>query len=210
MVLIILERPWQSGEAPEAWKTGNVHPVFKKDKTEHLGNYRPVSFISLPGKVMEHVLLEAISKDVGDKVAGRSQHGFAKGEIVPYQSAGLLRCNSVDRGRTVHVAYIDFSKVCSGLPCNMQVQFLEFPDLFPKIKQVCFWIPLLRSTRNQFRSVAARGLLHFKNQLYLVYNSVSENLVMPVDFSSRANGIRTCLGFTLFKILHWVVATKHD
>ena len=89
---MILERPWQSGEAPEAWKTGNVCPIFKKGKTEELGNYRPARLISLPEKVMEPILLEDVSKDVRDKkVTGRSQHGFAKAEIMLCQSGSLLR-----------------------------------------------------------------------------------------------------------------------
>ncbi|KAK4829731.1 hypothetical protein QYF61_006192 [Mycteria americana] len=91
-LLVILERPWQLGEAPEAWKAGNMHPIFKKGETEELGNYRPVSLLSLHGKVMEHILLEAISKDVRDKkVTGRSQHGFSRGEIMPCPSGNLLR-----------------------------------------------------------------------------------------------------------------------
>lgn len=49
-------------EVPEDW---NVSPIFKKDKMEDLGNYGPVSFILLPGKVvLEQILLEAVSKDV--------------------------------------------------------------------------------------------------------------------------------------------------
>ena len=50
--------------------------------------------------------------------------------------------NSVDRGRAVHVAYLDFSKAFSGLHHNSQVQFWELPDLFPKRKQVCSLISL--------------------------------------------------------------------
>lgn len=77
---MILERPWHSGEAPDAWKTGNFYPVLKKGEKEELVNYWPVSLVLLHGKVMEHFLLEAISKDVGgNKVMGRSQWGFAKG-----------------------------------------------------------------------------------------------------------------------------------
>ena len=46
------ERAWQSGEVPEEYKKANVTSVFKKSKKEDAGNYRPVSFTSIPGKVM--------------------------------------------------------------------------------------------------------------------------------------------------------------
>ncbi|KFV75864.1 RNA-directed DNA polymerase from mobile element jockey, partial [Struthio camelus australis] len=64
---IILERSWQSGEVPEAWKKANVTPVFQKDKEEEPGNSRPVSLTSIPGKMMEQLMLDAISTHVQDK-----------------------------------------------------------------------------------------------------------------------------------------------
>ncbi|KFV73649.1 hypothetical protein N308_14107, partial [Struthio camelus australis] len=64
---IILERSWRSGEVPEDWKKANVTPVFKKGKKEEPGNYRPVSLTSIPGKVMEQLLLKVITKHLEDK-----------------------------------------------------------------------------------------------------------------------------------------------
>ncbi|KFV83152.1 RNA-directed DNA polymerase from mobile element jockey, partial [Struthio camelus australis] len=64
---IILERSWRSGEVPEDWKKANVTPVFKKGKKEEPGNYRPVSLTSIPGKVMEQLLLEVLTKHVEGK-----------------------------------------------------------------------------------------------------------------------------------------------
>ncbi|KFV84836.1 hypothetical protein N308_15146, partial [Struthio camelus australis] len=64
---IIFERSWRSGEVPEDWKKANVTPVFKKGKKEDPGNYRPVSLTSNPGKVMEQLLLEVLTKHVEDK-----------------------------------------------------------------------------------------------------------------------------------------------
>ncbi|KFV77690.1 RNA-directed DNA polymerase from mobile element jockey, partial [Struthio camelus australis] len=64
---IILERSWRSGEVPEEWKKASVTSVFKKGKKEEPGNYRPASFTSIPGKVMEQLLLEVITKHLGDK-----------------------------------------------------------------------------------------------------------------------------------------------
>ncbi|KGL77080.1 RNA-directed DNA polymerase from mobile element jockey, partial [Tinamus guttatus] len=64
---IIFERSWRTGEVPEDWKKANVTPVFKKGKKEDPGNYRPVSLTSVPGKVMERLILAVISRHMEDK-----------------------------------------------------------------------------------------------------------------------------------------------
>ncbi|PKU31507.1 rna-directed dna polymerase from mobile element jockey- hypothetical protein [Limosa lapponica baueri] len=78
---IIFERSWRTGEVPEDWRKANVTPVFKKGKKEDLGNYRPVSLTSIPGKMMEQLILDVISKHVEEEKDIRSgQHGFTKGK----------------------------------------------------------------------------------------------------------------------------------
>jgi len=78
---IIFERSWRIGEVPEDSRKANVIPIFKKGKKENPGNYRPVSLTSIPGKVMEQLILEVINKEVEEKkVIRSSQHGFTKGK----------------------------------------------------------------------------------------------------------------------------------
>nr|XP_047907052.1 uncharacterized protein LOC106046477 [Anser cygnoides] len=61
------------GEVPDDWKKVNDTSVMKKGKKDP-GNYRQ---LVTPGKVMEELILETISRHIPDKeVIGRSQYRF--------------------------------------------------------------------------------------------------------------------------------------
>jgi len=64
-------------DVPEDCRKTNVPLVFKK---EDPGNSRPVSLTSVPGNVMEQLILESISRHMKDKKVKRSSpHGFTQG-----------------------------------------------------------------------------------------------------------------------------------
>ena len=96
----------------KALRLANVMPICKKGRKEDLGNYKPVSLTSVPGKVTEPIILSAITWHVQDnQVIRPSQHGFMKGRscltnLIFYDKVTRL----VDEGKAVDVVYLDFSK----------------------------------------------------------------------------------------------------
>lgn len=65
---------------PEDWKRANVTFAFKKGKKEKPENYSSVSFTLILMKVMEQLILKAISKHMkNEKVIRSSNYGFRRG-----------------------------------------------------------------------------------------------------------------------------------
>ncbi|KFV43909.1 hypothetical protein N341_01425, partial [Tyto alba] len=63
---IIYQQSCLTREVPAVWRLENVTSIYKKGRNEDPGNYRPVSLTSVPGKVMEQIILSAIMWNVQD------------------------------------------------------------------------------------------------------------------------------------------------
>ncbi|KGL92482.1 hypothetical protein N301_09889, partial [Charadrius vociferus] len=58
----IYEQSWLTRKVSADWRLAYATPIHKKGGKEDPGNYRPVSLTSVPGKVMEQIILSAITR----------------------------------------------------------------------------------------------------------------------------------------------------
>ena len=91
------------GDVPENCRISSVIPVFKKGKKKDLGNYGPDSLTSIPGKVMEQLVLDTLSKQLEEEKVNRSsQHRFTRRKLCLTNLVAFydVIMGWVDEGRT--------------------------------------------------------------------------------------------------------------
>ena len=110
---IIYQQSWLTGEVPVDWRLANVTPIYKQGRKEDPGNYRPLSPTSVLGKLMEQIILSAITRHGEDNQGIKpSQHGFRKGRSCLTNPTSFYDkvTRLVDEGKAVDGVSLDFSK----------------------------------------------------------------------------------------------------
>ena len=77
---LIFEKSIQEAKIPEIWKVAHVTAIFKSGSKSRSENYRPISFTSVPGKIMERLVRDEIVNHMKqNQLFSKSQHGFLAG-----------------------------------------------------------------------------------------------------------------------------------
>ena len=134
---------------PSSFKEATVIPIPKKGNNTQVGNYRPISLLPTPGKILEKVVHNQISNHLEDYgLINEHQYGFRKGRSTTHAVTELLNYinkNMNKRAPTVAL-FIDFKKAFDCLQYPILLKKLQGLTLGP---EVIDWLKNYLSNRKQ-------------------------------------------------------------
>ena len=95
----------------EEWRTSTIVPLWKKGDAEVCDNYRGISLLSIPSKVLAKILYRRIEAIVEPQLH-EAQCGFRRGRGCVDQIFNLKECISMSRqkDKPLFLCFIDLRK----------------------------------------------------------------------------------------------------
>ena len=112
----ILQKIWDSEEAPSEWKTGTIVKMPKKGDLENCNNWRGITLLSLTSKIFSRIILQRITTAV-DGILRQEQAGFRKGKSCIDHIFVLKQIleQSHEWNGSLYVVFVDFEKAFDSL-----------------------------------------------------------------------------------------------
>ena len=139
----------EQGNVPSIWKSAVVVPIHKKGSRSAPENYRPISLTSIPCKIMESLVRDALVEFLASTgQLSKHQHGFRPRRSCSSQLMEVLNdwTTMLERGDPVDVAYLDFRKAFDSVPHNRLLKKLRRFGISGKLLQ---WIEAFLTGRIQ-------------------------------------------------------------
>ena len=108
-LLTICNKIWQTGDWPTPWTQSLIIPLPKKGNLQLCQNYRTISLISHPSKVMLKILLNRL-KPQAEKIIAEEQAGFRPGRSTTEQifNLGILCEKYLKHQQDLYHIFVDF------------------------------------------------------------------------------------------------------
>ena len=147
----------KSSNFPDPWKSATVIPIPKSGDLTQVKNYRPISLLPIPGKILEKLVHVQLSNHLEvNELLTPVQHGFRKAHSTAHSIVQLTEFINLrmDQRMPTLVTYIDFRK---AFDC------VQHPVLLGKLRQLGLGQPVIEWVRSYLRNrdqkVLANGVL---------------------------------------------------
>ena len=165
----------------ELSKFKRVNPVFKKDDETEIGNYRPLSLLSVTSKILESTVADAIINHTitENNLITENQWAYKKGystELLLINMTEIWR-KAIDANKVVGVVLVDFQKAFDCV--SRDVLLFKLENNFAIRGVLLTWLSSYLNNRNQFTILNGK-----KSDLSLVKYGIPQGSVLgPTLFS---------------------------
>jgi hypothetical protein len=131
----LFEEIWCTGTVPAAWREGVIISLYKgKGSKTDCSSYRPITLLSVPGKVFAHVLLARI-KPLLTTLRRPQQSGFTSGRGTADAALALRLLSEIHReyNRPLDVIYIDLKAAFDSVDRTVLWSSLQAVGIPPPI-----------------------------------------------------------------------------
>ena len=119
----LFENIWEEEEIPRDWKEGLLIKLPKKGDLRVCTNYRGITLLSIPGKVLNRILLERMKAAVDNRLRDQ-QAGFRQDRSCTDHIATLriIVEQSLEWNSSLYVSFIDYEKLFGSYLNTMAYQ----------------------------------------------------------------------------------------
>ena len=141
MLYYLIGKIWDTDEIPIGWKEGYLVKIPKKGDLQECENYRGIMLLSVPGKVLNRIILERLKNEV-DNILRDHQAGFRqdRGCIDQIATLRIIVEQSMEFDSSLYINFVDYEKAFDSLDRDTLWKLLQHYGIPEKI------ITLIRNT----------------------------------------------------------------
>ena len=116
MLYSLFDEIWEKEEIPAEWKECYLIKIAKKGDLSRCGNFRGITLVSVPGKVLYRIIMERTKGEV-DKTVREEQVAFRQDISCTDQIATLriIEEQSIEWNSSLYVNFVDYENAFGSL-----------------------------------------------------------------------------------------------
>ena len=115
-------------EFPSEWKNATIIPIFKGGNKNVVSNYRPVSLLPLPGKILEKIVHRGLTNFIeNNNLLSNNQSGFRKNYSTTKSIVDLndIIFENMNNGKVTTAVFIDLRKAFDTVDHSILLKKLD-------------------------------------------------------------------------------------